>query len=258
MIKTDLHRQWYFHWRLVLLLWLASLLTVLPLALLPGSALLSLAERPAIATLSDGLDAWHWLDLLAVIQSTAGTGQPLPAALRQALTGFGLAGALLLPLGGLVTAFCYGGLLFSLKPPAAAADILPAADIQPAAAGIQPAAAGIQAAADNLPGISELAGDFQPVTISGGTDLPAPGLAAGSAGAAARRFVQGGWRWLGLYALNLLVLLALQLLFRLAILPAAAVWWPAALLAQQIFIIARLWVRVARLASSLALARQGI
>jgi hypothetical protein len=62
--------------------------------------------------------------------------------------------------------------------------------------------------------------------------------------------------WAALYGLNLLALLGLHALFRLALLPAAAPYWPLALLAQQVFIIARLFFRVARLSGGMEILGQ--
>jgi hypothetical protein len=71
-------------WPILLVLWLAALLTALPFALLPGEALLSLANRPVIAEMADGIDSWQWVDLFGVIQGGSTAGLPPNPACSQA------------------------------------------------------------------------------------------------------------------------------------------------------------------------------
>jgi hypothetical protein len=94
--------------RLLLILYAANLLSALLLAALPALVLTQEAgHRPAIAEAADGLDAWLWIELLFQPE----VGQDLPEGLSTAiLTGLLLAAAL--PFAAwLPAAFLNGGLL---------------------------------------------------------------------------------------------------------------------------------------------------
>ena len=265
-------------WPVLLALWLAAVLTALPFALLPGEALLSLAARPVIAHMADGLDAWQWLDLTAAMRAQAGAG--LPDDLQQGLLGAGLA-LLLLPLGGLVSAFLYGGTLLSflerdrpfnlrrfawgcwrwfagfsllalvqflatliLLVPILIFSTSLAASIGPWGFIVAALLAGL------LLLWLALFEQARVMCVARGTRNPFKGL-----GYALSCLLRRPLAWLAIYALGLLALAGVHFVFRLGLLPAAAPIWPLAVLAQQVFVLARLFLRAARLAAGMEIAR---
>jgi hypothetical protein len=86
------------------------------------------------------------------------------------MIGFALAAVLLLPLGGLVSAFCYGGLLFSLRP-ALPATGRPPGHRQPAA---PHAPAGPGGPAGEQPGELAPPTSAAPPETPGGSPCPHP------------------------------------------------------------------------------------
>ena len=100
-------------WPVLLWMLLGTLLSAGSLALVPALNLFNLAHYPVIAQMAAGVRAWQVVDLAGIIAAaqSAGGGSPLFGSLAIVLLGFAI-----LPLvGGLVTAFLYGGVLLTYK-----------------------------------------------------------------------------------------------------------------------------------------------
>jgi len=104
------------YWQVLLMMFIAALLTALPLALLHSLGLLEIARRPVITDMADGIDAWQWVDLLSMVNQIQPAGgeievQGLNSSIQQGLAGIMFALFLLPAVGGVVSAFIYGGVL---------------------------------------------------------------------------------------------------------------------------------------------------
>lgn len=266
-------------WPVLLALWLAAGLTALPFAMLPGESLLSLMNRPVIAQMADGLDSWQWLDLTSLMRMQAQAG--LPDDLQQGLLGAGLAALLLLPLGGLFSAFLYGGALISYQESDRPFDLRRFAwGCWHWFAGFSLLAMVQFLATLILMGPVVVIG-FNLATSIGAWGWLVAALVAGLLGVWLVIFEQArvlcvaaGTRnpfrgigealtcllrrplpWLMIYTLSLLALAAVHFVFRLGLLPAAAPFWPLVIVVQQGFIALRLFLRAARLAGGMVVAR---
>jgi hypothetical protein len=276
-LRLALHR-----WPVLLAMWLTALLAALPFAFLPGEALLDLAQRPVIAQMADGTDAWQWLDLLSVV-SSASTGSPnagLPASVDQALLGMGAIAFGLFPVSGLVSAFLYGGVLLAYSGSAQpwgwrrfwygctrwfpAFTLLALVQVLASIILLMPILGGALSLGTTLGAwgwpvsiatalllVAWLALFEQARVFAVRLDSRNPFRALGEALTA---LVRRPLPWLALYGLSLLGLAVLHALFRLALLPAIDPFWPLALGLQQVFIAARLLLRASRLAGGMGLA----
>jgi hypothetical protein len=273
-------------WQVLLALWLGALLAALPAVLAPAGRLLALAERPVMAEIAGGLEAWQVLDAYALLLSgqaapvvgrdEAAAALATPPALLAGLAGLAW-GALLVPLlGGVVSAFLYGGALRAYcEAPApfrlgrflagcwrwfGAFLLLGFLQAGLFVAGLLPLALLALGLGARLgPAGSLLAGLFVALllaawllvfetarvqTVASGRRNPFRGLAR----AFSALFRRPG-TLLAFYSLALLGLLALHALYRLVLLPLAPQdsLLPA-LLVQQSFIVLRLLARAVRLA----------
>ncbi len=113
------------YWPVLLALWLGTLLAALPPALAPARQMMALADRPVMAQIADGLDAWQVLDAYGLLlggQAAALTGwenagpiAEIPPALPAGLAGLAWAVLLVPLLGGGISAFLYGGALLTYR-----------------------------------------------------------------------------------------------------------------------------------------------
>jgi hypothetical protein len=277
------------YWQVLLMLLLGSLFTAGSLALLPGLALIPLANRPVLAEIAAGVEARHLVDLFGgLLQSQSAVlrgGEPgaPPGGVVGGLLSLTFSVVLLPLLGGVVSAFLYGGTLqtYHLAPEpfhwgrflAACwrwfpgfllmallqAGLFLLLVVPPALLlftllsgawnwGAWLAAALVLMVLGAWLTLFELA-RVQMVAID--TRNPFRGL--GRAFSLIFRFPASIF---GFYVLALLLLLFVHLLFRFGLLPITPLAvLPLALLVQQAFILARLFVRAVRLAGLAALAK---
>ena len=268
-------------WPVLLAMWLTSLLAALPFAFLPGGALLNLAQRPVIAEIADGTEAWQWLDLLSVMtNASTGSGGSLPAGVDQALLGMGAIAVGLLPVSGLVSAFLYGGVLLAYTRSGQpwgwrrfwygctrwfpAFTLLALVQVLASIILLTPVLGGALSLGTALGAwgwpvtiatalllITWLALFEQARVFAVARDSRNPFHALGEALTA---LVRRPLPWLALYGLSLLGLALLHGLFRLGLLPAVDPIWPLALGLQQVFVTARLLLRAGRLAGGMGMA----
>lgn len=104
-------------WPVLLLMLLGTLLSAGLLALVPAQALLDLSRRPVIADMAAGIRAWKIVDLFGQIggMQVGSTSSPASTQFFLLLLGFAV-----MPLvGGVVSAFLYGGMLLAYSESAA-------------------------------------------------------------------------------------------------------------------------------------------
>jgi hypothetical protein len=100
-------------WPVLLLMLLGTLLSAGLLALIPALNLFGLAHRPVIDEMASGIRAWQLVDLIGIISGSLTTngGNPIFSSLAIVLLGFAA-----MPLvGGIASAFLYGGVLVTYK-----------------------------------------------------------------------------------------------------------------------------------------------
>ncbi len=99
-------------WPVLLLMLLGTLLTAGLLALVPAFNLLGVANRPAIERMAAGVTSWQLVDLIGLLGRSAQqtvTASPLRVSLAELFIAF-----FAMPfVGGLVSAFLYGGVLLT-------------------------------------------------------------------------------------------------------------------------------------------------
>ncbi len=104
-------------WPVLLIMLLGTLLSAGLLALIPAQALLDLSRRPVIADMAAGIRAWKIVDLFGQIggMQVGSTSSPASTQFFLLLLGFAV-----MPLvGGVVSAFLYGGMLLAYSESAA-------------------------------------------------------------------------------------------------------------------------------------------
>lgn len=104
-------------WPVLLLMLLGTLLSAGLLALIPAQTLLDLSRRPVIADMAAGIRAWKIIDLFGQIggMQVGSTSSPASTQFFLLLLGFAV-----MPLvGGVVSAFLYGGMLLAYSESAA-------------------------------------------------------------------------------------------------------------------------------------------
>lgn len=101
------------YWPVWILMFLGTLLPALLVSLVPALDLMDLAHRPVIQRMADGIPSWMVIDLIGLMTG----GAVLPGAKEAANTISLLAiGVILMPaLGGLISAFLYGGVLLTYR-----------------------------------------------------------------------------------------------------------------------------------------------
>lgn len=101
------------YWPVWLMMFLGTLLPAFLIALVPALDLIELAHRPVIQQMADGVTSWMAIDLIGLMAG----GAVLPGAKDVANTmSLLMMGSLLMPvLGGLVSAFLYGGVLLTYR-----------------------------------------------------------------------------------------------------------------------------------------------
>jgi hypothetical protein len=99
------------YWPVWLIMFLSTLLLAVLVALIPSLDLMELAHRPVIERMAEGIPSWAVVDLVGLMSG----GAVLPGA-QEVATSLSLLmfGFVLMPLlGGLVSAFLYGGVLLT-------------------------------------------------------------------------------------------------------------------------------------------------
>jgi hypothetical protein len=99
------------YWPVWLIMFLSTLLLAVLVALIPSLDLMELAHRPVIERMAEGIPSWVVVDLVGLMSG----GAVLPGA-QEGATSLSLLmfGFVLMPLlGGLVSAFLYGGVLLT-------------------------------------------------------------------------------------------------------------------------------------------------
>jgi hypothetical protein len=98
------------NWSALLLMLLGSLLSAGLLALIPALNLSALAHRPVLAQMAAGIPSWQFVDLLGLLPRS-GVSNPVTNNLALVALGF-----LAMPLvGGVISAFLYGGVLLTYR-----------------------------------------------------------------------------------------------------------------------------------------------
>jgi hypothetical protein len=106
------------YWQVLVILWAATLLVTAPLAAMPSASLFDLLHRPVIADMAAGITATQVVDLVAVFgqlqrESQAGDIGAAPSSVQTGVLGLVVAAMLLPLIGGVVSAFLYGGVLLT-------------------------------------------------------------------------------------------------------------------------------------------------
>ena len=285
--RTGFSHALRYRW-VLLVLFVVNLLSALLLAALPALGLATwLGHRPAIREAADGVDAWLVVETLTAPLSGTALGEDgwpeLTRRLRQA-TLLGLVTAAALPLlAWLPSAFLSGGLLLvyaEAPQPFRWSRFLWGCYHWFGAFLLLGVVQGLSFILLFAPAIAAAVGA---VAVVGGwlAWVVVPVLVflvifwlalmectrivavVGETRNVARAF-GGAVRFVfrrplpvaGLYGLALLLLALLHVLYRWGLMPRLPLdWWPLALVIQQAFILARLWVRLVRLAGGVALYR---
>ncbi len=287
--RTGLSHALRYRW-VLLVLFTVNLLSALMLATLPALGLATwLGHRPAIREAADGVDAWLVVETLTAPLSGTALGEDgwpeLTRRLRQA-TLLGLVTAAALPLlAWLPSAFLSGGVLltyaeaqqpfrwsrflwgcyhwfgaflllgvmqglsfFLLFAPAIAAAVVAVAVVGGWLAWVVvPLLAFLVILWLALMECTRI------VAVVGETRNIARAF-----GGAVRFVFRRPLPVAALYGLALLLLALLHVLYRWGLMPRLPLdWWPLVLVVQQAFILARLWVRLVRLAGGVALYQGG-
>jgi hypothetical protein len=100
-------------WPALLLMLLGTLLSAGLLALVPALNVSALANRPAIARMAAGVPAWQIIDLFGLTGGAVSAGSP--GAGNNSLISLLLAFVAMPVVGGVVSAFLYGGVLLTYK-----------------------------------------------------------------------------------------------------------------------------------------------
>jgi hypothetical protein len=266
--------------QLVLVAYLASLVAGLILLLIPALSLTGPAHRPAVREAADGIDAWLVLEFeespLTAESLMDGQDPIMPPGFQQGLLVGLITLTCLLPLVWITASFLDGAILgiYSQAPApfgwrgflSASWHWLPAFLLFNAIQFVAGAAVFLA-----LLGAVNLAGRLGWALIAlmlvvwlAWTECTRA-IAVGegtrnifrAAGRAALLIFRRPLRVFAFYALALAPLLALHLAFRAGIMPRLPLdWWPLVLLVGQVFILLRLWARLARWAGLLQLASQ--
>jgi hypothetical protein len=276
--RIGVRRAWAY-WQVLLLMFLGALLTALVLALLPSLALFPLTARPVIAEIAAGVDSSHVVDVFSYLLHGDS-----PRAIQGGVLALILSVVFLPLLGGLISAFLYGGvmriyseapepfgwgrffsaswhwfpaflflasfqavlfLLLVLPPSVLLFGLLSRAEIW----GVWLAAALVLGLISVWVVIFELA---RVHLVALNTRNPFRGLAR-----AFSLLFRHPLPILIFYAISLSGLLLIHLLFRFGLLPVVPLaLFPAAFIVQQLFIFARLFARAVRIAGLMALVQQ--
>jgi hypothetical protein len=273
------------YWPVLGLLFALNLAGAALLAALPASGLLGASYRTPFREAADGVDPWLMLEtfLSSPVDTALGEAGPGAGTQQILLTGLAVIAAAV-PLAWLTSAFLNGGLLLTyaesperfqwrrfmwggwhwlgaflllelIQGTVVVAAGLPLAVLVIALL-LGPLRwlgwiAGLLLAVLALAGLAlfEYAGAFM---VLRQTRNPLTGL-----GQSFRRLFQTPQQWIGLYALALLLLLAINLVYYLGLSPAIPlVWWPLLLAVRQVFVAARLWARLVRWAGVVAVIEQ--
>jgi len=286
--RTGLSYASRYRW-VLLILFVVNLLSALPLLALPALGLASeMGRRPAIRQAADGIDAWLVIEtLMSPLVGTelgAEAASEMTGAVRQAAL-LGALTTLALPLvAWLPAAFLNGGLLLTYAEapsPFRWRRFLwgcwrwfGAFLLLNGAQGIASAALFVSIASAVV-GAVALAGSWLLWVIAPLLALVVAlwlALMESIRVAAVVGQTRNVWRafgeatrfvWrnffavVGLYVPALLLLVLLQALYRWGLMPHLPLdWWPLVLVAQQAFILARLWARLARAAGGVMLYRE--
>lgn len=274
------------YWRVPLILFAVNLASALPLAVLPALSLAAgLGHLPTIRQAADGVDAWLVIETLMSPLSGAALGEggwpELTRWLQQA-TLLGLVTVAALPLlAWLTSAFLSGGLLLTyaespqpfrwrrflwgcahwfgafllLGAVQGIASILLLTPVIGVAVGVVIAVGGWLAWMV-VPVLALVAALWLELV-----EYARIAAVVGETRNVARAFGEAGCfifrhplQVAGLYGLTLLLLGVLHALYHWGLMPYLPLdWWPLVLIVQQVFILARLWARLVRLAGGVVL-----
>lgn len=101
------------YWQALLWMLAGTLFTGVILAILPALNLLDLAHQTVIARLADGVDTWQIVDLISLVNTSQRMGTALPPDLQGGALSLALMVLLLPLLGGIMSALLYGGVLLT-------------------------------------------------------------------------------------------------------------------------------------------------
>lgn len=107
------------YWPAWLLMFIATLAVAIPLALFPAASLLEAAHRPVIEDIAKGVESWQALDLLRLMDTSQIPADQRSLAAPQSLMNniayLGLLVLLLPVVGGIASAFIWGGVLLTYQ-----------------------------------------------------------------------------------------------------------------------------------------------
>ncbi len=282
--RAGLDRAWRYPW-VLLILFAVNLASALALAALPALGLVAwLGHRPAIFHAADGTDAWLVIETLLASFADTALGHTTTSEFLQAAVYFALAqlaAGLLLPIvAWLPAAFLTGGtLLVYAESPAPfylrrflwgcwrwfGAFLLLGALQGLAFVVFFTGGIALTALTASLAGwlawvVLALLALFAGIWLALFEFVRIVAVVEGTRNIvrafsrAARFFLRRLPATAGLYGLALLTLGLIHALFRLGLLPHLPLtWWPLVLSVQQLFVLARLWARLARWAGATTL-----
>ncbi len=262
-------------WQALLAAFLSTLLSILVAALLPGVYLWRLAATPAIAGLAEGVDISHVVDAVAgitAIDSPGGLDVLIPPLILGVVIALGLS--------WVVGSFVYGGVLLAYHEapgpfswrrflwacwrwwgPFLLLGVLSVVMFSLLFLPLLVALAALAGLGTWLVWlVVVLAGLLLAFWLAWFEVAHVMAVVEGR-----RNVFWALWRalvmllrrplpWIGLYLLALLLLGVIHLAFRSGVLPVISFeFWPLALLGTQVFVLLRLWARLARLAGAVAL-----